>query len=100
VGEWTDIKRDGEPELVDSGDHGSTQFQHEYHIRTTPIPAGPKGDNWVQLFTSQFTGDRTMSGYHDRQTIAIVYCPPDDEPKLAETVDAAIAYANTRLQSM
>lgn len=99
--EWTDIKRDGEPELVRSGDHVTTQFQNQYRVRTKPpLPPGPDGDNWAQLFTSQFTGTRPMGGYHDRQSTATVYCFPADLPKLVQKVDAAIAYANTRLKSI
>jgi hypothetical protein len=95
--EWPVISRVGEPELISRGDHGSVQEQNVYHVHTSQLPGGPDGYNWAMLFGSQFTGQRRISGHHDGISKAVIYCWPDDVPKLTETVDAAIEYANKGL---
>ncbi|WP_407688039.1 hypothetical protein [Mycobacterium sp. HUMS_1102779] len=91
------VSRDGEPVLVRGPLSGSLQMANKYEIRTTPIPAGHHGTNWLGYFNSQFTGQKAITGYHDGHKITIE-CWPDDEPRLIETVDAAIEHANERVQ--
>jgi hypothetical protein len=67
---------------------GSVKLQNKYRIRTTPVPAGAYGVDWLGYFNSQLT-----SGYHNGNEI-IVECWPDDESEMIEKVDSAIEYAN------
>jgi hypothetical protein len=97
--EWPGISRVGEPVLVSTSQGGSVQHRNLYHIHTTPIPSNALGYDWTQFFTSQFTGQRPFRGYHDGSK-AIIECSPDDAPRLAETVDTAIAYANEKVRNI
>lgn len=92
-----DIQRVGEPVLIRGPLPGSVKLQNKYEIRTTPLPGGAHGLDWCGCFNSQFTGPRPIPGFHDGNKIT-VECWPDDEPKLVETVDAAIDYANEQIQ--
>jgi hypothetical protein len=98
---WPGVSRDGDPELIRGPQTVSGKLPNKYRIRTTlrttQIPAGADGYNWVQFFNAQFTGPRKITGYHDGES-AIVECWPDDASKLIETVDAAIEYANERVK--
>ena len=89
----TNVSRDGEPELIRGSQPGSLQRPNEYEIRTTPIPAGPLGVDWLGYFNSQLTGQRPVRGLHDGSKI-IVECSPEDETGLIEAIDSAIEYAN------
>jgi hypothetical protein len=88
-----EVSRDGEPELIRGPQQGSVKLPNQYRIRTTQIPGGTYGVDWLGFFNSQFTGPRNITGHHDGK-IAIVECGPDYASKLIETVDAAIEYAN------
>ncbi|GBE65990.1 hypothetical protein MFM001_24520 [Mycobacterium sp. MFM001] len=98
TGDWPGVSRDGEPELVRGPQPGSAKRPNEYQIRTTPVPAGAHGADWLGLFNSQLAGP-PFTAYHDGNKI-IVECRPDDEPTLVETVDAAIEHANERLRAL
>jgi hypothetical protein len=99
IGEWPGVSRDGEPELIRGPQSGSIQLQNQYRIRTTQIPGGAYGLDWLGYFNSQFTGQRPITGYHNGRG-AIVECSPDDASKLIEMVDAAIEYANDRVKAL
>ena len=96
TGEWLGVSRDGEPQLVRGPLPGSVQRPNEYKIRTTPIPAGALGQDWLGYFNSKLS-QSSVSGYHDRMEITVEYYP-DDESKVIETVDATIEYANEQLR--
>jgi hypothetical protein len=95
TGGWPGVSRDGQPELIRGQLPGSLKRPNEYKIHTTPVPGGPHGKDWLGYFNSQLS-QPPISGYHDGNAIN-VECHPDAEPKLIETVDAAIEYANERL---
>jgi hypothetical protein len=95
----SDVARDGEPELIRGQQQGLIPQPNQYRIRTTQIPDGAYGRDWLGFFNSQFTGQRPIRGYHDGKN-AIVECSPDDESNLNETVDAAIEYANERVKAL
>jgi hypothetical protein len=86
------ITRNGEPELVSGSSRGSVSVQNVYHIATTPLPAGPRGYNWVMLFGKHLRGGRFLARHDGIKIVA--ECWPDDESHLAEEVDAAIEKAN------
>jgi hypothetical protein len=72
-----------------------------YKIRTAPpLPADAHGYNWMQFFTSQFTGQRPYLGWHDGKNTITIECSPDDAPGLTKAIDAAIEYANERLRAL
>lgn len=50
------VSRDGEPVLKRGPAVGSVKRQNQYEIRTTPLPAGPRGVNWCGYFNSQLNG--------------------------------------------
>ena len=95
TGGWPGVSRDGQPELIRGQLPGSVRLQNKYKIRTTPIPAGACRRDWIGFFNSKLS-QSSVSGNHDGNEI-LVECHPDAEPKLIETVDAAIRYANERL---
>jgi hypothetical protein len=88
------ISRDGEPVLKRGPAVGSVNRQNQYEIRTTPLPAGPRGANWCGYFNSQLKGGQFLA-QHDGTKI-VAECWPDDEPSLTAVVDAAIEYANEK----
>ena len=90
---WPGVSRDGEPELIRGPQQGSVELPNQYRIRTTQIPGGKYGVDWLMFFNSQFTGPRKIPGHHDGNS-AIVECSSDYASNLIETVDAAIEYAN------
>lgn len=90
------VSRDGEHRLVDGPLSGSVQKPNEYGMRTTPIPPGESGIDWLGYFNSQLTG-LPFSGYHGGDKIT-VDCWPDNELRLVDTVDAAIEYANEQVK--
>ena len=92
------VVRDGEPVLTRGPSHGSVKQPNEYKIHTTPVPDEAHGVDWLGVFNSQL-GRPPFSGYHNGTEI-IVECWPQDEPRLVETVDAAIECANERLKDM
>jgi hypothetical protein len=96
--EWPGVSRGGEPELTRGPQPGSVKRQNQYIIRTTQIPGGAYGVDWLGFFNSQLIGPR-VSAYHDGNKI-VVECSPDDESKLIEKVDSAIEYANERLKAL
>lgn len=87
------ISRVGEPTVVRGPSTGSAQQQNRYEIRTTPLPAGPRGYNWAMHFGKQHRGGRFLLE-HSHVNKIIAECSPDDEPQLIEVVDAAIKKAN------
>lgn len=91
------VLRDGEPELVRGPQKGSVQRPNEYEIRTTALPSGAKGVDWLGYFNSRFTGYGPFRGLHDGSKITIE-CSEDDAPQLIETVDEAIEYANEKVR--
>jgi hypothetical protein len=95
----SDVSRDGEPRLIRGPHLGSLQRPNEYEIRTTPIPAGAHGANWLGYFNSRFTGPRPFRGLHDGNKITIE-CSPDDAPQLIETIDEAIEHANEQVKAL
>ncbi len=99
AGEIKPVSRDGEPVLKRGPSTGSARQQNEYTVRTTPIPAGAYGVDWLGSFNSRFTGQTSIPGLHDGSKMT-VYCWPDDEPNLFEKVDSAIEYANERLKEL
>ena len=50
--EWPGVSRYGEPELTRGQLPGSLKQPNEYKIRTTPVPAGAHGCDWIQFFNS------------------------------------------------
>jgi hypothetical protein len=94
------VSRTGEPQLKRGPGPGpaSAQWPNKYWIRTTPLPAGARGYDWLQLFNSQLLRP-PFSGYHDGNKID-VKCWPDDEPRLTVAIDSAIEYANERLRAL
>jgi hypothetical protein len=92
------VSRIGEPQLKRGPGPGPGQRPNKYWIRTTPIPAGARRYDWLQLFNSQVLLP-PFSGYHDGNKIN-VECWPDDEPRLTEAIDSAIEYANERLRAL
>jgi hypothetical protein len=50
------ISRNGELVLKRGPDVGSAKRQNQYEIKTTPLPAGPRGANWRRYFGKQLPG--------------------------------------------
>jgi hypothetical protein len=65
-----------------------------YKISTTPLPAGPRGQNWLGYFNEQLQGPPVV-GWHSGGEIT-VYCNPDELPDWLEIVDGAIKRANEK----
>jgi hypothetical protein len=97
MGEWTEVKRDGEPVFVRGPVGRSVTMPNEYELRTTPLPAGAHGVDWRLLFNDQLQSP-PITAYHEGNKITVA-CHPDHEPEWLEKVDAAIKYANERLKS-
>ena len=87
------ILRIGDPVLKRGPAVGSAKQQNQYEIHTTPLPAGPRGKNWVMCFGKQLPGGRFLAQHNGTNKI-VAECWPDDEPELTEAVDAAIERAN------
>ena len=52
----SNVSRDGDPLLKRGPQVGSAQLQNQYEIRTTPLPTGPKGADWLGCFNSRLRG--------------------------------------------
>lgn len=87
------ISRIGEPVLTRGPDVGSAERQNQYEIHTTPLPDGPRRDNWAISFGKHLPGGRFLA-QHDGISKIVAECWPDDEPDLTKEVDAAIEKAN------
>jgi hypothetical protein len=87
------ISRIGEPVLKRGQDDSSADLQNQYEIRTTLLPAWPRGTNWRGYFNKQLPGGRFLA-QHDGVDKIVAECWPLDEPQLTEVVDAAIGHAN------
>jgi hypothetical protein len=98
AGKWPGVSRVGEPELKRGPLEGSLQRPNEYWIRTTRLPGGAHGANWLGYFNSQVSRP-PFCGHHDGNKI-IIECWPDDDPQLTEKIDSAIEYANERLREL
>src|SRR5271168_2889393 len=96
TGEWPGVSRDGEPQLIRGPLPGSGQRPNRYKLRTTAVPAGALGHDWLGYFNSKLS-QSSVSWYYDRMEISFEY-NPDDESKVIETVDATIEYANEQLR--
>ena len=96
--DWPGVCRDGEPELIRGPLPGSLKMQNKYKIRTTPVPAGAHGENWLGFFNSQLSKS-PVAGIHNGNEIS-VECWPGVESRMVEAVDAAIEYANKQLRAL
>ena len=90
------VSRDGQPELKRGPTPGSLKLLSEYQIRTTRVPAGAGGYDWVQFVNSRLSRG-PITGRHDGRNTIIAQCRPKDAPELIEAVDSAVEYANQRL---
>lgn len=90
-----DIKRLGEPRPNDRNDDPLLRAgQNVYKISTTPLPAGPRGENWQGYFNDQLQAPPIVGWYSGCEIT--VYCNPDDCPDWLAIVDGAIKTANAK----
>lgn len=89
------VRRTGEPKMVRGPYPGTVKPPCVYEVPTSALPPGAHGVDWRRYFGDGLKRG-PVTGNHDGNKI-IVHCQPDDEPKIAGAVDAAIDYANGKL---